>query len=294
MIYNGLILIEHNIKRYIENKLGRTGLLYRIYSRIKEKESIEEKIERKGYKTNGKLIQDIIGVRVMTYFSEDIDVLIDYFTTIFDVISLEHDYPDQNQFNPVRINLVCRMQGDYLAEFNAWKEEYSNSFQYIDSTFEIQIRTTLSEGWHEIDHTLRYKCKSEWNTLDEESRLLNGIHATLETSDRTLFMLFEDIAHQHYKNKNWTGMLRNKFRLRFDIGELSPAITQILDENDDIGKYLYEVDRNTVITHIIANDINMDITFDNTVFLCNHLFIKNEKLSKLIPDYLKKEFETSN
>ncbi len=294
MIYNGLILIEHNIKEYIENKLGRTGLLYRIYSRIKEKESIEEKIERKGYKTNGKLIQDIIGVRVMTYFSEDIDVLIDYFTTIFDVISMEHDYPEQNQFNPVRINLVCRMQGDYLAEFNAWKDEYSSSFQYIDSTFEIQIRTTLSEGWHEIDHTLRYKCKNEWSTLDEESRLLNGIHATLETSDRTLFMLFEDIAQQHYKNKNWTGMLRNKFRLRFEIGGLSPEIIKILDENNDVSKQLYEIDRNSIITHIIANDMDMEITFDNIVFLCNYLFIVDEKLLKLTPGNLKTKFENIN
>ncbi|MBK7959276.1 MAG: hypothetical protein IPK03_14995 [Bacteroidetes bacterium] len=27
----------------------------------------------------------------------------------------------------------------------------------VDSTFEVQLRTILSEGWHEIDHDLRYK-----------------------------------------------------------------------------------------------------------------------------------------
>lgn len=75
MIYEGLILIEQNLKAIIESNLARTGLLYRMYSRIKEKSSIEEKIIRKGYKENGKLVQDLIGLRVMTYFNEDIEVL---------------------------------------------------------------------------------------------------------------------------------------------------------------------------------------------------------------------------
>lgn len=292
MIYDGLILIEHDIREYIENKLGRTGLLYRIYSRIKEKESVEEKIERKEYKVNGKLIQDIIGIRIMTYFTEDINVLIDYFISIFDVINLEHDYPDQNGFNPVRINLVCRMQDDQLSEFNTWKKKYSNSFQYIDSTFEIQIRTTLSEGWHEIDHTLRYKCKNEWNSLGNESRLLNGIHATLETSDRTLFMLFEDIAHQHYRNKNWTGMLRNKFRLRFDIGKLSDDISNILTNDEQVSSKLHDIERNAVINYMISGDLDMNITFDNIVFLCNYFFIKDSKILNLTPNTLLDKLST--
>lgn len=28
---------------------------------------------------------------------------------------------------------------------------------YIDDTFEVQVRTNSFEGWHEIEHDLRYK-----------------------------------------------------------------------------------------------------------------------------------------
>lgn len=291
MIYEGLILIEQDIKEMIESNLGRTGLLYRIYSRIKTKDSIDEKIKRKGYAQNGKLVQDVIGLRIMTYFNEDIDVLINYFSSIFDVIDIEHDYPDMNQFSPVRINLVCRMQNEQFKEFNAWKEIYSESFKYIDSTFEIQIRTTLSEGWHEIEHNMRYKCKNEWNSLEEESRLLNGIHATLEISDRTLFRLFEEIAYQHYKSKNWTGMLRNKFRLRFNLNPLSNDISTLFDKDKELVKQFYKLERNSVICEIIKHNLEMDITFDNIIYLCNYLFIQNEDLTRLTPFFLFKRFE---
>lgn len=292
MIFDGLILIEQNIKEMIEVNLGRTGLLYRVYSRIKTYDSINEKVERKGYAESGKLIQDVIGLRIMTYFSEDINVLIDYFSSIFDVVNMEHDDLDTLQFNPVRINLVCRMQNEQLEEFNTWKSIYQDSFRYIDSTFEIQIRTTLSEGWHEIEHNMRYKCKNEWQSLEDESKMLNGVHATLETSDRTLFKLFEEIAYQHYKNKNWMGMLRNKFRLRFDLTALSDSIIEIFNADKSIAKLFYKAERNQLINEIIKQNIQMDISFDNIVYLCNYLFVRNDRILALTPYHLIKQLET--
>ncbi|MBB4037755.1 ppGpp synthetase/RelA/SpoT-type nucleotidyltransferase [Dysgonomonas hofstadii] len=290
MIYEGLILIEQNLKTIIESNLARTGLLYRIYSRIKEKNSIEEKIIRKGYKKNGKLVQDLIGLRVMTYFNEDIEVLVDYFSSIFRVIDLHHDSPKVNQFEPFMINIVCQLEGELLKEFNTWKNTYSDSFRYIDSTFEIQVRTTLSEGWHEIEHNMRYKCKDEWTSLEDKSRLLNGIYASLEISDRTLFTLFEDIAYQHYKSKNWAGMLRNKFRLRFELESLSPEIAFVFDKNTELAKQFLKLERNSVLSNLVSYQLAINITFDNIVFLCNYLFFKDEKLEAQTPSDLIKHF----
>jgi len=290
MIYNSLILIEQSIKDVIETKLGSTGLLYRIHSRIKDKESISEKIERKDYKNNGKLLQDVIGIRIMTYFTEDINIISSYFSSIFNVVSYEHDSLKVNQFNPVRLNLVCKMEGQYLKEFEAWKNRYEESFKHIDSTFEIQIRTTLSEGWHEIEHTMRYKCKSEWESLESESRFLNGIHATLETSDMTLFNLFDEIAYQHYKNKNWMGMLRNKFRLRLEMEPLSNDLVCLLDNNPDLAKQLYKIERSDIIYQLMQNELNLHITFNNIVFLSNYLSINNSDIANLTPTEIIAEF----
>lgn len=71
----------------------------------------------------------------------------------------------------------------------------------IDNTYEVQIRTILSEGWHEVEHDLRYKCKEEWNEFKEESRLLNGIYATLESSEWSMLTLFDRLSYSQYKIK---------------------------------------------------------------------------------------------
>ncbi len=226
----------------------------------------------------------------MTYFNEDIEVLVDYFSSIFRVIDLHHDSPKVNQFEPFMINIVCQLEGELLKEFNTWKNTYSDSFRYIDSTFEIQVRTTLSEGWHEIEHNMRYKCKDEWTSLEDKSRLLNGIYASLEISDRTLFTLFEDIAYQHYKSKNWAGMLRNKFRLRFELESLSPEIAFVFDKNTELAKQFLKLERNSVLSNLVSYQLAINITFDNIVFLCNYLFFKDEKLEAQTPSDLIKHF----
>src|SRR5690606_280477 len=105
----------------------------------------------------------------------------------------------------------------------------NSDFELIDNTFEIQFRTTLSEGWHEVDHLMRYKCKSDWQELTSESRMLNGIYATLETNDQALKALFDDISYHHYKAKQWEAMLRNKLRLRFSLNKRDEEIIQHLN-----------------------------------------------------------------
>jgi ppGpp synthetase/RelA/SpoT-type nucleotidyltranferase len=226
-VYEGLILIERNIREIIDSSLKRTGMLYRLHSRIKDANSIREKITRKDYKSNDKLMQDVIGFRITTYFNEDVKVLVNYFSTCFEKVDLQYDKPESEVFKPLRKNLVCRIKGDNLEIFEELKTIHKEEFELIDSTFEIQFRTTLSEGWHEVDHNMRYKCKNEWKTLEVQSRVLNGIYATLETSDHALINLFENIAYQHYKERNWDGMIRNKYRLRFDLSSLSDALINI-------------------------------------------------------------------
>ena len=64
----GLELIKNNIEQDIQKQLNRIGILYRLHSRIKTADSITEKNERNHYSTSTKLMQDIIGFRVITYF----------------------------------------------------------------------------------------------------------------------------------------------------------------------------------------------------------------------------------
>ncbi|MDR0683228.1 MAG: RelA/SpoT domain-containing protein [Dysgonamonadaceae bacterium] len=290
-MYEGLILIERNIRENIDSSLKRTGMLYRLHSRIKDANSIREKITRKDYKSNDKLMQDVIGFRITTYFNEDVKVLVDYFSTCFKKVDLQYDKPESEVFKPLRKNLVCRIKGDNLEIFEELKTIHKEEFELIDSTFEIQFRTTLSEGWHEVDHNMRYKCKNEWKTLEVQSRVLNGIYATLETSDHALINLFENIAYQHYKEKNWDGMIRNKYRLRFDLSSLSDALINIFNQDSDAAKKIFRIDRQEIINHIFTSNLRMKISFDNIVYLCNYLKLKNNDIYQITPDILKDDFK---
>jgi putative GTP pyrophosphokinase len=53
----GLEIIEKRLKEKLVNELTRTGLLFRLFSRVKEQTSIAEKFTRKNYSTETELMR---------------------------------------------------------------------------------------------------------------------------------------------------------------------------------------------------------------------------------------------
>ena len=92
----GLQLIEKDICSRICDSLDKVGLLYRIFSRTKEIKSIQEKLDRKTqegmpYSKDGKKMQDVIGIRVITYFQDDIPLVKGILSKVFIYLSEEID-----------------------------------------------------------------------------------------------------------------------------------------------------------------------------------------------------------
>lgn len=286
----GLEIIERKIEEKLVNELTRTGLLFRLYSRVKAQNSIDEKFTRKTYSLESALMQDLIGFRITTYFSDDLKIVIDLCEKLFNKVELVYDEPNTEVFKPLRKNMICRMP-DYENGIYSDLQISIPQFKLIDNTFEIQFRTTLSEGWHEVDHLMRYKCKPDWNDLIPESRMLNGIYASLETSDQALKALFDDIAFHHYQSKKWEAMLRNKLRLRFILQELDPQIVNYLNKNSEIGKKIFKLHRNKIINTYINSTLNFPVTFNNWVYFINFCFLKDEFITLNTPSILLEEFE---
>jgi hypothetical protein len=163
------------------------------------------------------------------------------------------------------------------------------NYQLIDNTFEVQLRTILSEGWHEVDHSLRYKCKDDWKDYPDQERLLNGIYAALETNDSTLKSLFNDLSYKHYKAKNWEGLIRTKYRLRFRLKSLNRGISDVLTNKPKVGKALYKADRKQILDFFASSKISVPITLDNIVFIINHVLLHDEDLKNLTPSIIKNE-----
>lgn len=288
----GLDNIKNALCDQVQKILDGVGVEYRLFSRVKTIPSLNEKIARKGdgyYSvTNGKKVQDIVGIRIVTYFYEDVDILWEILKNKTSFCDSQADTPKENEFTVVRKNMICKMDSYNSQILEECKAE-CDSLKYVDNTYEIQFRTINSEGWHEIDHLLKYKCKQDWEGLNDASRMFNGVYASLETNDRTIKSLLEDVAYHQFKHHRWESMMRMKFKLRFLDKRLSPAIISLFEENPILAKDLYRSDRAHALLQMALHSINIPITFDNIVFIVNRLQLKNEELLNLEPENISQD-----
>lgn len=277
--------IAHELERELSAHFDRCGLFYRVFSRCKSAGSTVSKMTEKEekYRTEGKKMQDLIGIRIVLYFKDDIDLCIKIIENNYSIIEIVRDEEGSDNFRPMRLNIVCRMPDKIKSHFAPEIWDFP-----IDTTFEMQIRTIFSEGWHEVEHDLRYKHKTDWEAHIELSRNLNGIFATLENCDFTILNVLDQLAYQKYKRGDWEAMLRNHLRIRMDSTCLSAEIRQIFDSNQALAKDFFRVDRKMLLLHLSNPHLRpFPKTINNAVFLTNELIINNPELSKITPSLIK-------
>jgi putative GTP pyrophosphokinase len=289
----GFQIIERELVTELKRKLDKAGLFYRIFSRIKENSSIQEKIIRKGDYSEKKKMQDVIGVRIITYFYEDILLIYNHLKVSEHFDNEVIDNHASDVFKPKRTNLVFRLKKDLAEIFDQSLHGFDNiNTLFLDKTYEVQLRTIFSEGWHEIDHNLRYKCKTNWSDLNEEERLFNGIYATLETSDHVLQKMFDDIAYSHYRSSHIENMIRTKFRLRFGTEPINENISSILSKESLI-KLIFKIDRNLVINNLLNQVSSFPLNINTLIFYINFHWLKDKRIKSITPSILIEDFQQS-
>ena len=98
--------------RHTENQhLSQCGLMFRLFSRVKTINSLHHKIHFKDERyIAGKLkIQDMIGLRIVLYFQDDVDALA-FFYSCGEVVKSSIDELDSSTFRPQRLNLTCNLR----------------------------------------------------------------------------------------------------------------------------------------------------------------------------------------
>ena len=269
--------------------MTQSGIMFRIFGRAKSLRSLEHKMQIKGDKYRaGAKIQDMIGLRIVLYFSEDVEAM-EMFLCNGDLVDRSVDNLDVSTFRPQRLNLVKKIPEEYLEDFKAaLPKEYA---PYLDDTLEIQIRTVFSEGWHEVEHDLRYKCKEDWEGCDSFSRQLNGVIATLETAQWSMGAIFHEMAQKNLINGNYHAMLRNKLLLRFADDDLSEELKAYLDAHEDIARQLYQTDRMVFLMALLNHENPIPLYYDNAVFLINRIDIMDDGIKKLETEAFRKAFD---
>lgn len=115
-------LCEH-ITNAITEILTSCGLYFRIFSRVKSVESIAAKLFRGKYGTlnNPKKIQDLIGLRVILYYYDDLSICRDIMERTFQMIDeWSRNFFESDEFRATKINGVFKYPEEY---FNLYKKE---------------------------------------------------------------------------------------------------------------------------------------------------------------------------
>lgn len=288
---NADLSLLNELENRIIYDLDRLGVFYRCFPRLKTPQSLSKKIDNNPgkYSQNGKKIQDFFGIRLTLYFDDDSYILQNILQNKYDVDGTSIDDLDGNTFGPTRKNVIYRLPNDLLVRGSTLTQN-----PILDETFEVQFRTVYSEGWHEVEHDLRYKRKEDWKNYKDMDRCLNSIVASLENCDWMMLKIFEELSWRHYKAKNWEPMLRTKFRLRIENNPIDEKIKKILDGDQSFTKELFRINRKAFLKTLHKCNENFPLTINFIIFVANWYFLKNEDINTIIPLPYKSIFNNEN
>ena len=152
-----------------------------VTHRTKEVGSLEGKLHRKGDLYNSIYdVTDLVGCRIICYFSDDVDAISNAMSDIFDVDALKtHDKRKQleaTSFGYMSMHIICAIKAEDDPE------QLFNGIQ-----FEIQIRSVLQHAWAEIEHDLGYK--SDYGLPRAVRRSFSRTASLLEVADEAFVAL---------------------------------------------------------------------------------------------------------
>lgn len=272
-------VVEMDLKRMISDRLEQCGMYFRVFSRIKTATSMARKFELKEYGEDRKL-QDLVGVRINLYFDDDVDICRDIMERTFDVVGWSTSKRSEDEFKPTKLNGVFRLPS-YL------KDEISSDTwdMCIDDTFEIQIKTMFFEGWHEIEHDMRYKGEELWSHFPGFSRYLNSILATLELCDKSMVTLFEDLGHALYKSGRWSDMIKSHFRLKLGDAPMYPEVEQLLNDDmvqvENLAKKIYKTNKRFLVDQFLKRGRKTPINVNTIVAVLNDSLFHDSRLTAI-------------
>jgi ppGpp synthetase/RelA/SpoT-type nucleotidyltranferase len=157
-----------------------------VTHRVKAEDSLAGKLELKGDKyASLSDITDILGVRVICYFSDDIDSVASIVEKEFEV-DWDNSVDKRAQLSPdafgyLSLHYICS-----LTDTSKYPENICGK------KFEIQIRTVLQHTWAAIEHDLGYK--TDFGIPRQIVRDFSRLAGLLELADKEFMSIRDNIT----------------------------------------------------------------------------------------------------
>ena len=168
--------LKDNIKNALHQTINEEHIpVFSIEARLKDEESIEDKIGRKQYSSPINQIEDLCGLRVICYYQEDIEKICSIVEREFHILKKEDKKTSLNedQFGYTSCHYIVKLEEEWL------KHPSARGLKGLKA--EIQIRTMLMHAWSAISHKLLYK--KDDDVPSQFKRQLNRLSALIELAD---------------------------------------------------------------------------------------------------------------
>jgi putative GTP pyrophosphokinase len=170
--------------------------VHSVTSRTKDVRSLEKKIHGEG-KDYQKLeeITDLSGIRIICYFSDEVDEIAKIITDNFYVLP-ELSIDKRKILDPDRFGYLSL---HYIVELSDLRSNLPEYVRFKNLRCEIQIRSILQHAWAEIEHDLGYK--SNIGIPKEIKRRFSRQAGLLELADEEFVKIRQDITQYSDKIK---------------------------------------------------------------------------------------------
>ncbi|MGW1333596.1 GTP pyrophosphokinase [Streptomyces rubiginosohelvolus] len=194
----------------LKHLIAEAGIMVQsVDYRVKTWQSAQTKVEAAPDKYTGyESLTDLLGVRVITYFDDEVDLISELIEREFEVD--EGNSVDKRALlDPDRFGYLSR---HYILSLDPRRESLIEYRQYRGLGFELQVRSLLQHAWAEIEHDLGYKSKG---SLPEATRRqFYRLAGLLELADEQFRQLRD--AHNSYSEEVHTKIDASQMDLPLD------------------------------------------------------------------------------
>lgn len=236
--------VENTVKNIIKSQSIN---VHEIIGRVKTEESLSGKVKRKDY-SNLAEITDLCGIRIITYFSDDVDKIAELISQEFEV-DVENTIDKRKSEDPTKFGYVSLHYVVSLKEENSSPILYS---RFKNMKLELQIRTVMQHAWAEIEHDLGYKSKED--IPNQYRRQFARLAGLIELADDNFLQLKNNIIN--YEQETRKKLPTTKKELPIDNSTLMTYVRE--DQN-------YVELLNTIELSNMKIDFNIDSSYLSTV-----------------------------